>query len=69
MATHVWPELHLETYGWVGFDPANRQCPTQEYVRLACGVDAVDAAPFRGSALGTARESLDLDVQVRFAQQ
>jgi len=68
-ATHAWAELHLDSYGWVGFDPANGQCPTAEYVRLACGIDAMDAAPFRGSALGTARESLDLDVQVRLAQQ
>jgi len=68
-ATHAWAELHLGTYGWVGFDPANRQCPTDDYVRLACGVDAVDAAPIRGRALGSARETLGLDVHVQMAQQ
>lgn len=68
-ATHAWAELHLGTYGWVGFDPANGQCPTADYVRLACGVDAVDAAPIRGRALGMAHETLGLDVQVQPAQQ
>lgn len=68
-ATHAWAELHLGAYGWVGFDPANRQCPTHDYVRLACGVDAVDAAPFRGAALGAARETLGFEVQVQPVQQ
>jgi transglutaminase-like putative cysteine protease len=68
-ATHAWAELHLGVYGWIGFDPANHQCPTQDYVRLACGVDAIDAAPFRGAAIGAARETLSLDVQVQPAQQ
>ena len=31
--------------GWVGFDPANHICPTERYVRLACGFDAASAAP------------------------
>jgi transglutaminase-like putative cysteine protease len=68
-ATHAWAELHLDAYGWIGFDPANRQCPTEEYVRLACGVDAVDAAPIRGTVVGMVRESLGFDIQVRLAQQ
>lgn len=68
-ATHAWAELHLDAYGWVGFDPANRQCPTQDYVRLACGIDAIDAAPFRGAAIGAATETLSLEVQVKPAQQ
>ena len=29
--------------GWVGFDPANHICPTERYVRLACGFDAASA--------------------------
>lgn len=68
-ATHAWAELHLGAYGWIGFDPANRQCPTADYARLACGIDAVDAAPVRGTALGRAREVLDVEVHVRLAQQ
>ncbi len=68
-ATHAWTELHLGSYGWVGFDPSNRQCPTEDYVRVACGVDAIDAAPFRGATLGAARETLSLEVQVQPTQQ
>jgi transglutaminase-like putative cysteine protease len=46
--THAWAEAFVPELGWVGFDPANRQCPTQAYVRLASGLDAADAAPIRG---------------------
>jgi len=26
---HAWAEANLANLGWVGFDPANRQCPTE----------------------------------------
>lgn len=66
-AHHAWAEAFVEGLGWVGFDPANRMCPTDRYVRLACGLDAVSAAPIRGNRRGGAKEALDVLVEVQQA--
>ncbi len=66
-AHHAWAEAWVEGLGWVGFDVANRVCPTDRYVRLACGLDAGYAAPIVGSRRGGAAETLDVSVEV--AQQ
>jgi transglutaminase-like putative cysteine protease len=63
-AHHAWAEAFVEGLGWVGFDPANRLCPTEGYVRLAAGLDAHYAAPIRGSRRGGPHESLDVHVAV-----
>ena len=65
--THAWAEAYVGDLGWVGFDPANRQCPTDAYIRLCAGFDAADAAPVRGAVSFGAGEALD--VQVEVAQQ
>ena len=44
-AQHAWAEACIDGLGWLGFDPANQVCPTERYVRLACGLDAASAAP------------------------
>lgn len=67
--THAWAEIWIDGLGWVGFDASNGLCPTDRYVRLASGLDAVDAAPIRGSVTGTTEESLEAEVQVIQAQQ
>ena len=54
-AAHAWAEAHVDGYGWIGFDPANRQCPTDAYVRVAIGLDYQDAAPVRGARSGGGR--------------
>jgi transglutaminase-like putative cysteine protease len=64
-ATHAWAEAHVDALGWVGFDVANRVCPTDRYVRLACGLDAGYAAPIAGSRRGGAGEALDVSVAVQ----
>jgi transglutaminase-like putative cysteine protease len=64
-ATHAWAEAFVDTLGWVGFDVANRICPTDRYVRLACGLDAGYAAPIAGSRRGGAGESLNVSVAVQ----
>ncbi len=56
-AHHAWAEAWVEGLGWVGFDPANGMCPTERYLRLACGLDAASAALIRGGARGVARTS------------
>jgi transglutaminase-like putative cysteine protease len=34
-----WAEVHIPDLGWVGFDPANGVCATDQYVRVAIGLD------------------------------
>lgn len=68
-AAHAWAEIWVDDLGWVGFDPANRCCPDERYVRLGSGFDAVDAAPIRGIAQGHGAESLDVTVAVQAVQQ
>ena len=68
-AAHAWAELHVAGLGWVGFDPANRCCPDDRYIRLGSGFDAQDAAPIRGVARGAGRETLDVTVAVQMLQQ
>ncbi len=68
-AAHAWAEIRIEGLGWVGFDPANRCCPDDRYVRVGSGYDAHDAAPIRGIARGLGVERLEVTVAVQQAQQ
>jgi transglutaminase-like putative cysteine protease len=63
-AHHAWAEAWVDGLGWVGFDPANGMCPTERYVRLACGFDAGSASPIRGTQRGGENEALDVRVEV-----
>lgn len=62
--THAWAEAYVPEIGWVGFDPTNKLCPTDRYVRLACGLDAADAAPIRGNVAGAPQERLSASVDI-----
>ena len=68
-AHHAWAEAWVESLGWVGFDVANRICPTERYVRLACGLDAGYAAPISArAAAGPTRSSMSrVEVQQQSA--
>lgn len=69
-ASHAWAEVFVDDLGWVGFDAANRQCPDEHYVRIACGRDYRDAAPVRGVRRGGIAETLEVTVSiVETAQQ
>ena len=68
-ANHAWAEAHVPDLGWVGFDPSNDICPTEHYVRLACGFDAPSAAPIAGTRRAGGKESLSVDLEVRQQQQ
>lgn len=69
-AAHAWAELHIADLGWVGFDPANNQCPTEHYVRLAAGHDAAAITPLRGLRRGGGgNEHLTVAVIVEIDQQ
>ncbi|MBU6406033.1 MAG: transglutaminase family protein [Alphaproteobacteria bacterium] len=63
--THAWAEAFVpELAAWVGFDPANRRCPTDAYVRLGCGFDAEGAAPIRGCVGPGSKETLTAAVDI-----
>lgn len=63
-ASHAWAEVHVAGLGWVGFDPANRCCPDDRYIRLGSGRDAREAAPIRGISRGGGTEAMDVSVTV-----
>lgn len=65
-AAHAWAEAYIPDLGWVGFDPSNRQCPTEAYVRMAVGLDYRSAAPMLGLRHGGGDE--DMEVKVRISQ-
>ncbi|OJF95548.1 transglutaminase family protein [Pararhizobium antarcticum] len=68
-ASHAWAEIHLAGLGWVGFDAANKMCPDDRYVRIACGLDYRDAAPISGLIHGAASEALKVTVTVEQQEQ
>ena len=63
-AGHAWAEVHVPDLGWVSFDATNGVCATEHYVRLATGLDYLDAAPVRGSYYGVSRETLDVSLRI-----
>ena len=68
-AGHAWAEVFVEDLGWVSFDATNGVCATEHYVRLASGLDYLDAAPVRGSYYGVSREALDVSLRIERAGQ
>ncbi|QCI62818.1 transglutaminase family protein [Phreatobacter stygius] len=63
-AGHAWAEAYVDGLGWVSFDPANNVCPTEAHIRIAAGLDYLNAAPVRGTRYGGDGEHLSVKVQV-----
>jgi transglutaminase-like putative cysteine protease len=61
---HAWAEAHVGGLGWIGFDPSSGYCPTDGHVRVAIGLDALGAAPVRGTRLGVGAQSLAVAIRV-----
>jgi transglutaminase-like putative cysteine protease len=69
-ASHAWAEALVPGLGWVGFDVANGECPSETHVRVATGFDYLSAAPIRGSRVGGGLEHLSVKLAVAdLAQQ
>ena len=64
-ATHAWVECRLPGFGWVGFDPTNRNLAGEHHVRIAVGRDYRDVSPTRGVRQGGGEARLEVDVRVR----
>lgn len=63
-ATHAWAEAHVADLGWVGFDVSNGISPDARYVRVATGLDYLDAAPVSGMTFGPGDENLEVGIRV-----
>jgi transglutaminase-like putative cysteine protease len=68
-AGHAWAEAHIDSLGWVAFDPANGICATDAHIRVAIGLDYLGAAPVRGTRYGGGAEFLAVTVMVDQAQR
>ena len=66
-AAHAWAEAHVPGLGWVAFDAANGVCADESYLRVAVGLDYLDAAPMRGARRGGGEERLSVSVHARDA--
>ncbi|RQW28767.1 transglutaminase family protein [Rhodobacteraceae bacterium CH30] len=64
-ASHAWAEVWLD-HAWHGFDVSNARAPDAHHLKLACGLDYLDACPVRGVRLGGGQEvhSTRADVQL-----
>lgn len=67
LASHAWAEAWIDGLGWQGFDVANRVRAHGRHVRVAVGLDYLDACPVRGFHRGGSGESMGVDVTVRAA--
>ena len=68
-AGHAWAEVLVPDFGWIAFDPVNDLCPTDAYIRVAVGLDYLDAAPIRGARTGGGEEVMTVSLKVAEAQQ
>jgi transglutaminase-like putative cysteine protease len=68
-AGHAWAEAFIAGLGWVSFDPANGVSATEHYIRLAIGLDYLDAAPVRGSYHGVSDEALEVSLRLESSRQ
>ena len=67
-AGHAWAEAYIDELGWVGFDPANALCLYENPIRVACGLDYLNAAPVRGAQTAGFGESMSVNVAVAQAR-
>ncbi|MEO0568934.1 MAG: transglutaminase family protein [Pseudomonadota bacterium] len=63
-AMHAWVEAYFSNIGWVGFDVSNSISPDTRYVRVATGLDYMDASPVTGIRVGGEGENLDVRIDV-----
>ncbi len=49
-APHVWAEAHVETIGWVGFDPATGLSAGEDHARVASALELAGIATVTGGS-------------------
>jgi transglutaminase-like putative cysteine protease len=68
VASHAWAEAWMGA-GWLGFDVSNRCLAGNRYVKLAAGMDYLDACPVRGVRQGGGIESMHAVARVGISDQ
>ena len=63
-ASHAWVETLVPDLGWVSFDPTNGVSADEAYVRIAVGLDYLDASPVRGARYGGGGETMAVELTV-----
>jgi len=63
LATHAWAEVWLEDRWW-NFDVVNRCRAGSSHLKLAVGMDYMDACPVRGVRRGGGSELMNAEVRV-----
>ena len=67
--THAWVELYITNLGWVAFDPSHKKCIDENYVRISCGYDFIDASPIKGVKLNyLGNEDLSFKININAEQ-
>jgi transglutaminase-like putative cysteine protease len=64
-ASHAWVDVFVCGQGWISLDPTHNCEQTEHYVRLGIGRDYADVPPTRGIYKGKAKETLEVQVNVR----
>jgi transglutaminase-like putative cysteine protease len=63
----AWAEAVAPKLGWIAFDAVHDLCPNASYVRVAVGLDATGAAPFRASHSGGGDEVVTAALRIEQA--
>ena len=64
VASHAWAEAWIGNR-WVSFDISNASAAGSGHVKLAVGLDYLDACPIRGVRLGGGDESMNASAEVQ----
>jgi len=68
VSSHAWVEVWVNDYWW-GLDVANGVEAGHQHLKLAVGMDYLDACPVRGMRTGGGDESLNARANVRQMDQ
>lgn len=68
VAMHAWAQAWLNNR-WQSFDITNNTCQLNQHLRLAVGMDYLDACPVRGTRVGGGCEEMFSEAEVRLFER
>lgn len=69
VSSHAWAEAWIDGAGWFSYDVANRMSNAKAHVRIAVGLDHLDAAPVRGHRRGAGSDEMEVEVTISDARK